>query len=249
MSTPLVHGLIPAAGAGLRFDGTLLKQYQFVAGKPVILHSIEALLSHPLVSDVTVILTADDHHQYVQAVGSLAGEVATVIGGDTRAQSVLNGLSYLAGRFAMSDWVLVHDAARPCLSRERLNLLLEEGLSSGDGAILAVPVADTLKRSGSQDEILETVDRQRLWAAQTPQLFRLGALMKALKSAQDEGLKITDEASAMEFAGARPRLVMGSVGNIKITWPGDLQLAEALLQTEQAGQKGQAAEVGKGKPR
>lgn len=232
MNKPLVHGLIPAAGSGARFDGALLKQYQLIAGKPVLLHSIEALHLHPSISDVTVILAADDH-QYVHAAGSLAGEIRTVIGGDTRAQSVLNGLSYLADRFAGSDWVLVHDAARPCLSRGHLDLLLEEGLSSDDGAILALPVADTLKRCGAQGEILETVSRERLWAAQTPQLFRLGALMQALRSAQDAGVIITDEASAMEFTGARPRLVMGSAGNIKITWPGDLQMAEALLQMRQ----------------
>ncbi len=236
-----MHGLIPAAGSGERFDGTLLKQYQLIAGKPVLVHSIEALHFHPSVSDVTVILSADDH-QYMHAVGALAAQINTVVGGDSRAQSVLNGLSYLADRFASSDWVLVHDAARPCLARESLELLLKIGLSSDDGAILALPVADTLKRSGAQGEILETVDREQLWAAQTPQLFRLGALIEALKSARKAGLTITDEASAMEFAGARPSLVMGSAGNIKITRPGDLQMAEALLQIVQT------AGSGEGKP-
>lgn len=244
MSRALVHGLIPAAGSGIRFDSTLLKQYQLVAGKPVLLRSIEALHQHPLVSDVTVILSADDK-QFVHAVDGLAAEVNTVIGGDSRAQSVLNGLRYLSDRFASSDWVMVHDAARPCLSRDCLDRLLEEGLSSDDGAILALPVADTLKRSGAEDEILETVNRDRLWAAQTPQLFRLGALMQALKSAQIKGLNTTDEASAMEFAGARLKLVMGAASNIKITWPGDLQMAEAFLQIGQAGHTSKVGHTGK----
>jgi len=243
MSNPLVHGLIPAAGSGVRFDGTLLKQYQLIAGKSVLLRSIEALHFHPMVSDVTVILSADDK-QFVHAVDGLAAEVNTAIGGNSRAQSVLNGLSYLADRYASSDWVLVHDAARPCLSRDSLDLLLEAGLNSDDGAILALPVADTLKRSGTEDQILETVNREHLWAAQTPQLFRLGALMEALKSAQHKGLNITDEASAMEFSGARPKLVMGTAGNIKITWPGDLQMAEAILSIGQAGVIGQAGLIG-----
>lgn len=242
-----MHGLIPAAGSGVRFDGTLLKQYQLVVGKAVLLHSIEALNQHPLVSDVSVILSADDK-QFVHAVGALATEVNTVIGGNSRAQSVLNGLRYLADRFESSDWVLVHDAARPCLPRKCLDLLLEEGLSSEDGAILALPMADTLKRSGANDEILETVDREHLWAAQTPQLFRLGALMEALKLAQHNGLNITDEASAMEFAGARPKLVMGAASNIKITWPGDLQMAEAMLQLAQAGPPVKSAGTREGKP-
>lgn len=234
MSRPLVHGLIPAAGSGLRFDATVLKQYQQIAGKPILLHSIEALYDHPLVTDVTVILAADDA-QFVHAVNGLAADVDTVIGGDSRAQSVLNGLHHLADRFDGSDWVLVHDAARPCLSRDRLDALLELGMATTDGAILAMPVADTLKRSGPGNEIVETLDRSQLWAAQTPQLFRLAALIEALTSAQQKDRNMTDEASAMEFAGARPKLVMGSANNLKITWADDLIMAEAILKIRQPG--------------
>lgn len=246
MSRPLVHGLIPAAGSGVRFDGTVLKQYQKIAGKPVLLHSIEALYHHPLVSDVTVILALDDS-QFVPAVEGLAADLDTVIGGDSRAQSVLNGLHHLADRFDGSDWVLVHDAARPCLSDDCLDALLEKGMATTDGAILAMPVADTLKRSGAQGEIVETVNREQLWVAQTPQLFRLGALIKALNSAHQNGLSITDEASAMEFAGCQPTLVMGSSNNLKITWPGDLTIAEAILANLPADQTGLSNKQQEGK--
>jgi 2-C-methyl-D-erythritol 4-phosphate cytidylyltransferase len=125
--------------------------------------------------------------------------------------------------------VLVHDAARPCLSSSRLEKFLEQGLKSPEGAILAVPVGDTLKRAGDAQEIIATVDRNGLWAAQTPQLFRVGALAEAIDAAHKQGCELTDEASAMEFVGVRPLLVMGSAANIKITHSSDLAIAEALL--------------------
>jgi 2-C-methyl-D-erythritol 4-phosphate cytidylyltransferase len=175
------------------------------------------------------VVLAEDDQWFESAVGLLAANVNTVTGGETRAQSVRNGLKYIADNYSSTDWVLVHDAARPCLSASRLEKFLEQGLESAHGAILAVPIGDTLKRAGDSQEIVATVDRAGLWAAQTPQLFRVGVLANAIDVAQEAGRRLTDEASAMEFVGIKPLLVMGSSANIKITHSSDLAIAEALL--------------------
>jgi 2-C-methyl-D-erythritol 4-phosphate cytidylyltransferase len=229
MSSENVHALIPAAGQGLRYGGSKLKQYLPISGKAVIAHAISAFQFHPLIKSITVVLAEDDQW-FESAVGTMAARVGTVTGGDTRAQSVRNGLQFIADNYSGLDWVLVHDAARPCLSHASLDRLLEQGLQSADGAILAMPVGDTLKRSGDDEEIIATVDRRGLWAAQTPQLFRVGVLIEAIDAARAMGLELTDEASAMEFAGFRPKLIMGSAANIKITHSSDLAIAEALLK-------------------
>ena len=229
MSSDKVHALIPAAGRGTRYGGDMLKQYLPILGKAVIVHSIRAFKFHPLVSSVTVIIAEDDN-LFESAVGPLVANVNRVTGGETRAQSVRNGLRYLSEQFSDSDWVLVHDAARPCLSDASLDRLLEQGLSSDDGAILAMPVGDTLKRADASGHIANTLDRSELWAAKTPQLFRVGLLAKALDEALEAGCEVTDEASAMEYAGYHPRLVMCSAANIKITHSSDLPIAEALLK-------------------
>ncbi|GMR14858.1 MAG: 2-C-methyl-D-erythritol 4-phosphate cytidylyltransferase [Gammaproteobacteria bacterium] len=229
MSTEQVHALIPAAGHGTRYGGAVLKQYLPVCGKAVLAHSIRAFQFHPLIAGITVILAEDDQ-LFASAVGQLSTVVDMVIGGDTRAQSVRNGLQSVSDKYPQTNWVLIHDAARPCLSPESLDRLLEQGLQSADGAILAMPVGDTLKRAGETQEIVATVDRRGLWAAQTPQLFRLGALSDAIDLALRDERELTDEASAMEFAGARPKLVMGSAANIKITHSSDLAIAEAWLK-------------------
>ena len=228
MSTTQVHVLIPAAGRGKRYGGAMLKQYLPVCGKPVLAHSIKVFQFHPMVSSITVVLAEDDQW-FESAVGLLAANVNTVIGGETRAQSVRNGLRFILDNYSNTDWVLVHDAARPCLSVSRLEKFLEQGLESVHGAILAVPVGDTLKRANESQEIVATVDRSGLWAAQTPQLFRVGVLADAIDMAQQAGCILTDEASAMEFVGIKPLLVMGSSANIKITHSSDLAIAEALL--------------------
>jgi 2-C-methyl-D-erythritol 4-phosphate cytidylyltransferase len=234
VSTSQVHALIPAAGRGSRYGGAVLKQYLPVCGKAVIAHSISTFQFHPQISGITVILAEDDRW-FDSAVGNLVAAVETVTGGDTRAKSVRNGLQHVTDNHPGAEWVLVHDAARPCLSRASLDRLLEQGLQSPDGAILAMPVGDTLKRAGGEQGIAATIDRRDLWAAQTPQLFRTSALADAIDAAHRAGCELTDEASAMEFVGARPKLVMGSVANIKITHPTDLAIAEALLgRKEQA---------------
>jgi 2-C-methyl-D-erythritol 4-phosphate cytidylyltransferase len=211
-----------------------LKQYLPIRGRAVLAHSIRAFQFHPMIASITVVI-ADNDQLFESAVGSLAAAVKTVIGGETRAQSVRNGLQFIADNYAGSDWALVHDAARPCLSSSRLEKFLEQGLESPDGAILAVPVGDTLKRADDSQRISSTVDRSGLWAAQTPQLFRVDALARAIDAAQELGRDLTDEASAMEAAGVKPLLVMGSAANIKITHPSDLAIAEALMaRKEQA---------------
>jgi 2-C-methyl-D-erythritol 4-phosphate cytidylyltransferase len=229
MSTPRVHALIPAAGRGTRYGGAVLKQYLPVNGKAVLAHSIRLFQFHPLIASITVVLAEGDKW-FESAVGSLATTVNTVTGGDTRAKSVRNGLQYITDNHPEDECVLVHDGARPCLAQVSLDRLLEQGLQSPDGAILAMPVGDTLKSSGDDQEITGTVDRSSLWAAQTPQLFRVSQLAKAIDAAHEAGHEMTDEASAMELAGASPKLVMGSVANIKITHPVDLSIAEALLK-------------------
>jgi 2-C-methyl-D-erythritol 4-phosphate cytidylyltransferase len=228
VSTAQVHVLIPAAGIGTRYGGATLKQYLPLAGKAVLAHTISAFHFHPLISSITVILAETDQW-FDSAVGVLAKTVNTVTGGETRGHSVRNGLRYLAENYSETDWALVHDAARPCLSASRLEKFLEHGLASDNGAILAVPVNDTLKRAGDSNEIIATIDRKRLWAAQTPQLFHVGELAAAIDAAHAAGCELTDEASAMEFTGVKPLLVMGSNANIKITYSSDLAIAEALL--------------------
>ena len=227
-TTPRVHALIPAAGRGTRYGGDVLKQYLPIRGKAVLAHSISAFQFHPLISRTTVVLAGDDK-LFESAIGKLAAVVDTVVGGDTRTRSVRNGLQSILDNHPEDEWVLVHDGARPCLSAQCLDRLLEKGLESSDGAILALPVGDTLKRSGDDQEITCTQDRKGLWAAQTPQLFKVEALAAAIDAAERAGRALTDEASAMEFIGARPKLVMGSAANIKITRPSDLPIAEALM--------------------
>jgi len=224
-----VHALIPAAGRSVRFGGTTLKQYAHLLGLPVIGHSIEAVSRHPSVLSVTV-ATASDDGIFEQLIRPGWPDVRTVTGGDSRAQTVMNGLEFILQQDPDCDWVLVHDAARPCLSTDCLERLLNEGLASDSGAILAIPVNDTLKLSDDSGRIEKTVDRSRFWAAQTPQLFRIRELAFNLRSALSAGELPTDEASAMERAGIQPLLVNGSSKNIKITGAEDLSLAEFIIQ-------------------
>ncbi len=226
---PRIHALIPAAGQSVRFGGTTYKQYAHLLGKPVIAHSIDTVLRHPAIAAVTVALASDDGI-YGELIRPDYPQVRTVNGGNSRAHTVLNGLQDIRDADPECQWVLVHDAARPCLAEDLLDTLIREGLRTVDGAILAVPVSDTLKSSGDGESIERTVDRSDLWAAQTPQLFPLLELLKNLSVAMRFGRAPTDEAEAMERAGLRPRLVCGSSANLKITRPDDLLLAESILR-------------------
>jgi 2-C-methyl-D-erythritol 4-phosphate cytidylyltransferase len=231
MSEKMVHALIPAAGHSVRFGGTTLKQYAHLLGSPVIHHSISAVTRHEAVATVTVALAADDGI-FEELVRPAFPDARTVTGGDSRAQTVMNGLRSILSSNPHAEWVLVHDAARPCLSFADLSRLLEEGLKSPDGAILAIPVSDTLKLADDDGRIEGTIDRSCYWSAQTPQLFRISDLAVNLEASLSAGLQPTDDAAAMERAGKHPLLVQGSSTNIKITGSEDLALAEFILQRQ-----------------
>jgi 2-C-methyl-D-erythritol 4-phosphate cytidylyltransferase len=218
--------VMPAAGSGQRFGSGIPKQYAPLAGRTVIEHSLAPFLSDDGCRGIVVaIASADDRW------GSISGNlprVAAVVGGAERSRSVRNGLAALAERAAADDWVAVHDAARPCLTTVLRDKLLSAATTHTVGALLAVRVADTLKREG--DGVVEsTIDRSRLWAAQTPQVFRYRDLCQALDSAFAAGRNPTDEAQAIEWTGRRPLLVEGSADNLKITAATQLRLAEAIL--------------------
>ena len=222
--------VMPAAGAGRRFGNELPKQYQPLRGRSVLAWALRPFLSDPACAGVVLALAADD--PYGPAVrDALPREVTTVRGGQERCHSVRAGLAALEGRLDSTDWVLVHDAARPCLTAQDLQGLTGECAGHPVGGVLAAPVSDTLKLAGADALVERTVDRSGLWRALTPQMFRLGPLCAALDAAIAAGRLPTDESQALEWTGARPLLVAGSALNIKITTAADLALAEALLAT------------------
>jgi len=220
--------VVPAAGQGSRFGGEVPKQYLQVAGEPLLAHTLRALLSHPGVAGAVVVVAEDDPHW--PGWRELEGRpVVSCVGGGARADSVLAGLQALPDDVRADDFVLVHDAARPNLHPDDLGQLLERGRADPVGAILAVPVRDTLKRAGDEGGIDRTEPRERLWRAMTPQLFRRLQLTRALQAARDAGIAVTDESMAMERKGARPLLIEGREDNLKITTPADLDYFEFLL--------------------
>ena len=221
--------VVPAAGRGLRFGGEVPKQYLEVAGRTLIEHSLQALLSHPGIDAVMVALSPDD--PYWAGWREIAGKpVYTCVGGTQRAESVLSALQALPATVSEDQWVLVHDAARPCLRAMDLTRLIALGQADHVGAILAAPARDTLKRSDGDGRIRSTESRDSLWRALTPQMFRRGGLTRALAAALRTGATVTDEAMAMERLGLRPLLVEGSDDNIKVTTPADLAVAELVLR-------------------
>ena len=220
--------IVPAAGRGARFGGEVPKQYVEVAGAPVIAHTLAALLGHRGVVGAVVVLSADDARW--PGWTELAGKpLLACVGGEQRADSVLAGLAALPDSVRPDDFVLVHDAARPNLHVADLDALLERGRADPVGAILAAPVRDTLKRAGDDGGIDGTEPRERLWRALTPQLFRRLQLARALESARDAGIVVTDESMAMEHQGLRPLLVEGREDNLKITTAADLDHFAFLL--------------------
>ncbi|CCF08379.1 2-C-methyl-D-erythritol 4-phosphate cytidylyltransferase [Pantoea sp. PA1] len=225
-----VIAVVPAAGIGSRMQATCPKQYLTIGQHTLLEHSIARLFSHPAVSQVIVALSPDDRHF---AALPLADDprVICVTGGDTRAESVLAGLQVAQG----ASWVLVHDAARPCLHPDDLDRLLQLRETSKTGGILAAPVCDTMKRGEpGQAAIAHTVDRDNLWHALTPQFFPRALLTASLMRALNEGATITDEASALEYCGYHPELVTGRSDNIKVTRPEDLALAAFYLSQIQS---------------
>jgi 2-C-methyl-D-erythritol 4-phosphate cytidylyltransferase len=223
--------IVPAAGASRRFAAELPKQYALLNGQPVLSHTLQNLFSVAVLSAVVLVHAADD--PYLHSIPEIHHQkLVTAIGGGERADSVLNGLLALQDLAADDDWVLVHDAARPCCSAEMMENLIERLSADAVGGLLAVPLHDTVKQVDSQQRITATIDRSLLWRAQTPQMFRYGALKKALQLAQEDRVIVTDEAQAIERMGLIALVVIGSEKNIKITRQDDLRLAEFYLQQE-----------------
>ncbi|MCW9058078.1 MAG: 2-C-methyl-D-erythritol 4-phosphate cytidylyltransferase [Gammaproteobacteria bacterium] len=225
--------LIPAAGIGRRMGGDVPKQYLPLGGRTVLEHTLDALARHPAIDGLVLVLNADDPRAPTFPDQVQGKPLLLATGGAERSDSVSSGLERLAGQADDQDWVLVHDAARPCLRREDLDRLIETLRDHPVGGLLGVPVRDTMKRAAVGDAVRETVDREGLWHALTPQMFRFGALREALRTAQARGLPVTDDASAMELAGHVPLLVEGHGDNLKITRPEDLALAEFHLRQQE----------------
>ena len=225
---PRYFALVPAAGSGSRAGGTAPKQYLDVAGRPLLYYALRQLTAHPSIAEVFVVLAPEDVHFRTVPRDGLGRDVrALYCGGETRAASVYNGLLAARDAIGADDWVLVHDAARPCLSANALERLIDEIGSDETGGLLAIPVADTLKREDGGQRITTTERREGLWQAQTPQMFRYGLLIEALRLSGPAS--VTDEAGAIERLGLKPRLVRGEARNLKVTFPEDLELAQIIL--------------------
>jgi len=223
--------LIPAAGSGSRMGNELPKQYLPLAGRPMIYHALRTLCDSPRIAGVFVVLAPGDSEWSSYDWSEFSGKLVVFdCGGAARAESILNGLQAAPGASAIGadDWVLVHDAARPCLSAAQLDKLIDELADDAVGGLLAVPVADTLKRSDAASRVERTESRVGLWQAQTPQMFRYQLLVDALSRVG--GAAMTDDAGAVEALGLHPRLVLSDARNLKVTYPQDLALAELILQ-------------------
>ena len=219
--------LVPAAGSGARMGAALPKQYLALAGRPLLYHTLKQLCACAEIERVFVVLAAGDRFFAQQDWQPFADRIEPLYcGGAARAVSVFNGLLAVRDLLAADDWMLVHDAVRPCLPADALQRLIDTLRNDAVGGLLALPVVDTIKRSNVDQRCEATVSRDCLWAAQTPQMFRYGLLCEALASA----LMVTDEASAVEAMGLRPKLVEGSPRNFKVTTPQDRALAELYLK-------------------
>ncbi len=223
---PKVFALVPAAGQGTRIGDAVPKQYIPIAGKPMMYHSIVALAAVNRIERIFVVLSPMDRLWEGHDWGQAAAKVETIHGGGAhRPETVLNALRALECRVAKDDWILVHDAARPCLDTELVEQFLDEMGDDPIGGLLGMPVADTLKRAEEGQRVTETIAREGLWRAQTPQMFRYDMLRRGLERKP----YATDEAQAIEALGNAPRLVQGENSNLKVTFAEDLQLAEMIL--------------------
>lgn len=225
-----IFALIPAAGSGTRVAGAEPKQYRTLAGRAMLWHAIRAVCV-PRVQSVFVVLAANDARFARHDWSAFAGRVQPLYcGGATRRDSVYNGLVAVTGAVDADDWLLVHDAARPCLSEQDVHALIRQCENDAIGGLLALPAADTVKQAAKDEagemRVAATLDRAQLWLAQTPQMFRAGLLAQALRQAP---AGVTDESAAVEALGLRPRLVAGSRDNLKVTYPEDFAVAESIL--------------------
>jgi len=223
-----IWAVIPAAGVGARMRSHVPKQYLPLLDKTVIEHTLEIFISHRAVAGIVVAISPND--AYWSDLNINDERIQVVDGGEERCLSVQNCLTHLLEHTDKDDWVMVHDAARPCLRHADIDRLIKVVIEKDTGGLLAMPVSDTMKQSDEHGYVEQTLDRSKLWHAQTPQMYRLGQLSQALHSAQVSGQVVTDEASAIELCGEQSLLVEGSSDNIKITHPQDLQLAAFFLQ-------------------
>lgn len=223
--------IVPAAGSGQRMRSSLPKQYLPIKGVTILEHTINKFLSMDIIAGVIVALAPNDTRFESLAIASHP-KVTTTTGGAERSESVLSALGVLKSKILANDWVLVHDAARPCITQAAVKALIEAVKDHSVGGILGVPVSDTLKHVDHQLMIESTVDRQNIWQAQTPQLFRYGILLESLRLALNLGNAVTDEASALEMSGYQPQIVAGHRDNIKITHSEDLAIAEFVLDQQ-----------------
>lgn len=229
-----VWAVVPAAGTGSRMQADRPKQYLLLNNQPVIFHTLQRLVSHPLIEGIVIALSANDPYWPSLNLPS-HWPIHTTRGGDERADSVSNALAFLKTLSQEDPWVLVHDAARPCIRHSDIDSMLQELGNDPVGGILGVPLSETVKRVNTDNTIAATVDRTGLWRASTPQMFRLRGLADALTQAKQCNIIVTDEASAMEFMGLSPKMVAGHADNIKITLPQDLALAALFLQQQENG--------------
>ncbi len=226
--TPRCHALLPCAGTGSRAGTELPKQYQPIAGQPMVMHTLAALRAVPRIELCVVVIAPEDAWWASQPVGTVLARC----GGATRAESVFHGLRALQEHGAQADdWVLVHDAARCLVTPPQVDALIDACWNDAVGGLLALPLPDTLK-SEAAGRVASTLERVDKWLAQTPQMFRLGALLAALNACKAHGFAgVTDESSAMEMSGHQPLLVRGSAQNFKVTYPEDFALAEAVIRS------------------
>lgn len=225
---PKYFAMVPAAGSGARFGATKPKQYLDILGKPLLYHTLAILTACPDIARVWVVLSPDDVWWQRYSWTGLGPKLESLFcGGKTRAESVFNAMNAASSAVLPDDWVLVHDAARPCLSEELLQSLIAALQEDAVGGLLALPLADTLKKSDTDQRVEKTLPREGLWQAQTPQMFRYSTLFDALKNFPE----VTDEASAIEAAGFSPRLITGSTQNLKVTYPADYALASVILRS------------------
>ena len=232
MNAPRCWALVPAAGSGSRLGGERPKQYVEIVGKPLLAHTLKSLTEVGEILGIAVGLASDDRWWREHIVDS-DRILGTYIGGASRAETVLRGLEYLEPHIHTGDWVLVHDAARPCIRSSDIERLISERGDGLSGALLALPAPDTMKQSNGRDLVERTISREGLWCAQTPQLFSYTALRDALQ--RSDLSTVTDDSSAMEAAGYMPRLVPGRADNLKVTTHEDLELAALILQSRCQG--------------
>lgn len=228
-SKPRYWAIIPAAGMSTRMKADKPKQYVMLAGQTILTRVVNLFSTHPAIEKVIVVLHAQD--RWWSTLSFLHPEkILTVVGGKERVHSVFLGLSFLKDYAHSKDFILVHDAARPCLQSRDISRLIAALKNHDVGGLLGLPVVDTLKKVDAAESVEKTISREHLWQAQTPQCFRYGLLTTAIEKALSDDSIVTDESSAIEYTGVKPKMILGDVRNIKITFPDDIALAEKLIE-------------------